>query len=112
MEALNISIKHNYKKKPVIIEAIQLSDNDDSIFLVTTFLQNGVKPSMDGRTADDYWEAYLRLCRKNGGIKLKTLESDGETQLASFGDFVIKGIKGEFYPCKPEIFIETYEHII
>lgn len=99
------------KKKPVQIEGIQLLDTDDSIFWCTTFIQNGVKPSMDGRTADDYWERYLQMCRKHGGIKLKTLESDGETQLASFGDFILKGVKGEFYPCKPDILALTYDDV-
>ena len=43
---------------------------------------------------------------KRNGIIIKTLEGD---MLCAVGDYVIKGVKGEFYPCKPDIFAETYE---
>jgi hypothetical protein len=45
---------------------------------------------------------------KDGDRKLviSTLEGD---MLASVGDFIIKGVKGEFYPCKPDIFEQTYD---
>ena len=41
-------------------------------------------------------------------MKIHTLEGDHEV---SKGDFIIKGIKGEYYPCKPDIFEETYEPV-
>ena len=46
----------------------------------------------------------------NAHIKLhiKTLEGDME---ANKNDYIIKGVKGEFYPCKPDIFIKTYKEI-
>ena len=44
-----------------------------------------------------------------GGFLIPTLEGNLE---AKFGDYIIKGIKGEFYPCKPDIFIATYEEVI
>lgn len=40
------------------------------------------------------------------GVVIHTLEGD---MAAAYGDFVIRGVKGEFYPCKPAIFAETYE---
>jgi hypothetical protein len=40
------------------------------------------------------------------GLHIKTLEG---AMIASIGDFVIKGVNGEFYPCKPDIFAKTYE---
>lgn len=43
------------------------------------------------------------------GIVIETLEGDME---ASYGDFIIKGVNGEFYPCKPEIFEKTYEKVV
>ena len=46
--------------------------------------------------------------REDGSIFLKTLESDGETQLVSPYDFVAKNPRGEVYPIKPDIFKETY----
>ena len=42
-------------------------------------------------------------------LTIKTLEGEHK---ASIGDFIIKGVKGEFYPCKPDIFYETYEIVI
>jgi hypothetical protein len=41
-------------------------------------------------------------------LKIQTLEGD---MIASIGDYIIKGIKGEFYPCKPDIFEQTYEKV-
>lgn len=41
-----------------------------------------------------------------GELVIRTLEGD---MTASYGDYIIKGVKGEFYPCKPDIFNETYE---
>ena len=43
-----------------------------------------------------------------GGLIIKTLEGE---HLASIGDYIIKGVKGEFYPCKPDIFEQTYEQL-
>lgn len=66
-----ISKRMKYRKKPVIIEAIQFEDNP-----------------------------YL---------KIETLEG---IMKASVGDYIIKGVNGEFYPCKPDIFEKTYERVI
>lgn len=43
-----------------------------------------------------------------GGLVIKTL---GGEHLASIGDWIIRGVKGEFYPCKPDIFDATYEKV-
>ena len=98
-----------YKKKPVTIEAIQLLDTDQSIHEVQKFIQNGIIDNHSCMAAMDAWDNYLSFVRNKGGIRLKTLESDNETQIANFGDYVIKGVKGEFYPIKPDIFELTYE---
>ena len=45
---------------------------------------------------------------KKDGLKIFTLEG---TMNANIGDWIIKGVKGEFYPCKPDIFEETYEKV-
>ena len=41
-----------------------------------------------------------------GGLVIKTLEGE---HVASIGDYIIKGVAGEFYPCKPDIFAKTYD---
>jgi len=94
-----------YRKKPVVIEAVQLTPT--SIYDVHCFMFG--EPNRTGRQAEDAWDNYIDKTLKDGGIRIKTLESDGETQKADFGDFIIKGVAGEFYPCKPDIFEKTYE---
>ena len=82
-----------YRKKPVEIEAIQW--NSDNIEKVYEMLGNNliVTPSADGERLYHF---------------IRTLEGDMEL---SWNDYVIKGVKGEFYPCKPDIFELTYDKI-
>lgn len=99
-----------YIKKPVEIKAIQLSNTSKSILEVTQFISG--KEDVGHNTssiASDKWDEYVSLCKERGGIYLKTLESEDSVQKADFGDYIIKGVKGEFYPCKPDIFEMTYE---
>ena len=82
-----------YRKKPVEIEAIQfVSDNIEKVYKM---LGNNltVTPSADGERLHHY---------------IRTLEGDMEL---SWNDYIIKGVKGEFYPCKPDIFELTYDKI-
>lgn len=83
-----MSIK-NYTKKPITIQAIKYDGNN--IQEIIDFVGN------ENLTFSDV------------GImqwSIKTLEGD---MLISLGDYVIKGVKGEFYPCKPDIFEMTYD---
>lgn len=78
-----------YRKKPVVIEAFQLGNKVDyPHWFSVSFLQGKVIP------------------HKDGTFDIKTLEG---IMTASVGDYIIKGVHGEFYPCKPDIFEETYE---
>lgn len=86
-----------YKKKPVIIEAIQLLNNNSSIEECLKFIYNVFI------TDDD-----IETVKNDKHIRIQTLEGDMK---ASFGDYIIKGVNGEFYPCKPDIFEKTYENI-
>lgn len=76
-----------YRKKPVIIEAVQW--NGSNISEICKFTNRDV--------------SHLLVC---GQLYIETLEG---THHASVGDYIIKGVKGEFYPCKPDIFAKTYE---
>lgn len=81
-----------FRKKPVVIEAIQwLGTNADEVFDFCGGIGN---PHM-------FWG-------HDKGLKLHTLEGPLS---ASAGDWIIKGVKGEFYPCKPDIFEATYERV-
>ncbi len=85
-----------YKSKPKIIEAIQFTGLS-SINKMCNFWQ---KPFMEVADfdADEEKENFF----------IETLEGNN---CVSMNDFVIKGIKGEFYPCKPDIFERSYEKI-
>ena len=73
-----------YRKKPVVVDAIQWTG--DNISEIMKWVGDN---------------AYFR-----DTLYIKTLEG---VHRASVGDYIIKGIKGEFYPCKPDIFEKTYE---
>ena len=74
-----------YRKKPVIIEAIRWTGKNLSE--IDNFM---------GGTVEN----------KGTTLVIHTLEGD---MTASVGDYIIKGVHGEFYPCKPDIFEQTYE---
>lgn len=75
-----------YRKKPVVIEAMQLQFDANNQAAIASWCGGSKGP--------------------DGGIYINTLEGK---MYAATGDFVIKGINGEFYPCKPDIFEKTYE---
>lgn len=94
---------NRYVKKPLEIEAIQLKE--DNIIEVFDFLDEAnYKETKSTEELEDFSKAML----EQGYIEIETLEG---MMKASFGDYIIKGIKGEFYPCKPDIFIATYEEV-
>lgn len=91
-----------YQKKPVIIKAIQWTGkNHRELF---DFLTNYEKVNEFMYNSGDNF--YIDHSKVEGGLVIKTLEGE---HIASIGDFIIRGVKGEFYPCKPDIFMETYE---
>ena len=97
-----------YRKKPVVIDAIQLKASN--IDIVYGFVY-GNKPDLRSSIAQDNWYDYCQSVIKNG-LDIPTLEDGGDKRakhVASIGDYIIKGIQGEFYPCKPDIFEATYE---
>jgi len=88
-----------YKKRPVVIEAIQWTGENLREIINFTGLNNSAKHFS--------WEEYEALVKKEG-LKIFTLEG---THMASVGDYIIKGVAGEVYPCKPDIFEKTYEAV-
>jgi hypothetical protein len=81
-----------FRKKPVVVEAMQFTDeNKDQVFS---------------------WVTCTKACscdaERRPTLKIQTLEGD---MTARLGDWVIKGVKGEFYPIKDEIFKATYEAV-
>lgn len=89
-----------YKKKPVAVSALQWNGRN------LGELKDFVGESLTYEFLDTAWE--VGKAKPFVLIYIKTLEGD---MLVSEGDYVIKGIKGEFYPCKPDIFEQTYEEV-
>jgi hypothetical protein len=81
-----------YRKKPVVVDAMQLPPSgEDATDQLLTFLH--------GMGED--WESG-----RDGELIIQTLEGD---MTAQPGDWIIKGVKGEYYPCKPDIFAISYD---
>ncbi len=97
-----------YRKKPIVVEAVKLTGEDSNIREVVEFLNNKSKLSVDKNfETRDRFSTYCDMVRRDG-MKIATKEG---VMTADIGDFIIKGIEGEFYPCKPEIFKKTYKEI-
>lgn len=82
-----------YIKKPVEIDAVQWTGDNRS----------------------DIWDfcslCYFNMDMESGEFKLVIQTLEG-SMAASIGDYVIKGVKGEFYACKPDIFALTYDEVV
>jgi hypothetical protein len=98
-----------YRKKPVVIEAVQLNWstwNEICDFAGVGKLTDG-KPQ--GCCLDEKNQPLPDgKCSEIIGLLVPTLEG---LHIARQGDYIIKGIKGELYPCKPDIFEATYEPV-
>lgn len=82
-----------YRKKPVVIEAVKFTGkNHEELRAFCPCIQI----SYDGNT--------------EGVVDATIVTLEGIME-ASPGDYIIRGVKGEFYPCKPDIFTETYEPV-
>lgn len=82
-----------YRKKPVVIDAWQLTKEN---------IEAGIPDWINTEQVSIFGEA-------NVFAEIHTLEG---TMQASYGDYIIKGVQGEFYPCKPDIFEATYEEAV
>jgi hypothetical protein len=85
-----------YRKKPVVIEAIQWL-GEESFNELYQFAD-----------ADNNYGIVGMKDGKGDIAQIRTLEGVMD---ANPGDFIIKGVQGEFYPCKPDIFEKTYEKV-
>ena len=101
-----------YCKKPIIVEAIQFDGTAESGALIITWAQNNgiLEIEYHPFLADHFKnDPQIYIAHPDPYMRIKTPEG---TMIASSGDWIIKGIKGEFYPCKPNIFMETYEAVL
>lgn len=92
-----------YRKKPVIIEAAR-------------WFRNGDHPEVKKRNLPENAQHFNHICKKCGKYidehgDIATLEGKNGAQEVCPGDWIITGINGELYPCKPDIFEKTYEEV-
>jgi len=94
-----------YRKKPVVVEAVMWTgSNHREMF---DFLTNYELEEQYMTASGDVF--YIDHNKVTGGLIIKTLEGE---HIASIGDYIIKGIQGDLYLCKPDIFEQTYEMVI
>lgn len=92
-----------YRKKPVTIEARVLTRDNIREMTVWILGEFEIDPSL--------YEPYEKSVLANGLIITDGTGEYRAAHIADFGDYIIKGVKGEFYPCKPDIFEMTYERV-
>ena len=83
---------NKFRKKPVVIEAIQFDATRKNLAILIDFVA----------------QRNLNFDPEKEQVIIKTLEGE---HIASKGDWIIKGVQGECYPCKPDIFEQTYEPV-
>lgn len=87
-----------WRKRPIVVEAQQYAG------------RGNMHPRYHGRVADWIWEAFAAgvLMPTNGTDPLIVRTKEGDL-IVSPGDWIVRGVQGELYPCKPDIFEATYE---
>ena len=90
-----------YRKKPVVIEAVQYTLEFKQLDIAIMSLKDIIKEL--GIDEDDIW-----ILTRSYKLQMKTKEG---YMNASPGDWIIKGVEGEIYPCADSIFKQTYERV-
>lgn len=90
-----MSAPAKYRKRPVVVEARRLDNTEESAREVAAWCSGHYSPDSNPDGSDPMHF-----------VVINTLEGN---HLATPGDYVIRGVQGEFYPCKPDIFDATYE---
>ena len=92
-----------FRKKPVVIEAIQFVYSEEGIAALKEFCGAALGKTNKYRHFSAQGEAEIGTLEDGVNLTVK--------HIATEGDWIIKGVQGEFYPCKPDIFEATYEHV-
>ncbi len=84
--------KMKVRKKPIVVEAVQWDGtNFDEVKELDKSSHN---------------KEYRKIFHMKNNLKIRTIEGD---MMAVLGDWIIRGVKGELYPCKPDVFDKTYD---
>jgi len=93
-----------FRKKPVEIEAVQFVYSDEGIVALKEFAGNAIGTISKARHINAKGEAEIGTLEDGMHLTVK--------HIATEGDWIIKGVQGEFYACKPDIFEATYERVL
>ena len=93
-----------YRKKPVIIDAIQFEYTADGIVALREFCGSALGKIQKHRHPTAKAEAELGTLEDGINLTVK--------HIATEGDFIIRGVQGEYYACKPDIFWQTYDEVL
>lgn len=111
-----------FRKKPVEIEAMRFAPPPSHAHALTTWMERNLYPFLIGNALEPETLRYpdqiesdnsrpdkgIYIDPATGELMIRTLEGD---MRVAVGDWVIRGVQGEFYPCKPDIFLATYEEV-
>lgn len=103
MTTTNTRSAMKFRKRPIVIEAILWNGNNLRDVIEFT---NG-PPNLRTQHARMRWDDYESLVQ-DSGLRIYTLEG---AMLANVGDMIVRGVQGELYPCKPDIFAATYDPV-
>lgn len=93
-----------YRKIPVEIEAVQFKYTSKCIDFLKVWMSDSFGTVYKNRHSDAVGELEIRTLEDGVTLKAK--------HIATEGDFIVKGVEGEFYPVKPNIFWKTYEEVL
>lgn len=110
-----MSTPKRYRKKPVGIEAVQwwpkvFTANNHSIveWIVSSGYPYLIGNALEPETLEPLGEPGIFIDPADGALVIRTLEGNMKV---SDGDWIIRGVQGEFYPCRDGIFRQTYEEV-
>jgi hypothetical protein len=92
-----------FRKKPVVIDAVQFTYNEQGIAALKAFCGDTLGNIRKARHPTAKGEAEIGTLEDGVHLTVK--------HIATEGDWIIKGVQGEFYACKPDIFEATYERV-
>lgn len=99
--------EHSYRKKPVVIQAFQMTRERRA--------SNAEWPAWMheawNKDSEEPGALYCSEFPNSDGTDMLVIRTLEGTHLVSWGDYIIKGVKGELYPCKPDIFAATYNQL-
>lgn len=114
-----MSVPKNYRKKPVVVQAVQWDGTAEGASPVIDWILFGGGTARythtgeegEGRRRSEYELVSGHYVLRKDAPAFLSIDTLEGLMRADVGDFIIRGIKGEHYPCKSDIFEQTYEEV-